>query len=70
MKDAQESDHVNLTNTIERLRQDQYVVPYFQRDFEWEPSDIAPKALTKSSQGHDGLRSDRIPGYHLAQQTN
>ena len=56
MKDAQGSDYINLTNIIERLRQGQYVVPDFQRDFEWELSDIAPRALTKSSRGHDGLQ--------------
>ena len=65
MKDAQGFDHVNLTNIIERLRQGQYVVPDFQRDFEGEPSDIASRALTKSLQGHDGLQSDRIPDHYI-----
>ena len=41
MKDAQEFDHVNLTNMIERLRQGWYVVSDFQRDFEREPSESA-----------------------------
>ena len=40
MKDAQKPDHVSLTNLITRLRDGRYVIPDFQRDFEWEPWDI------------------------------
>ncbi len=40
MKDAQKPDHVSLTTLIERLREGRFVIPDFQRDFEWKPWDI------------------------------
>ena len=40
MKDAQEPDHVSLTTLIGRLREGRYVIPDFQREFEWKPWDI------------------------------
>ncbi len=40
MKDSQKPDHVSLANMVGRLREGRYVIPDFQRDFEWEPSDI------------------------------
>jgi len=40
MKDAQKPDHVSLTTLIDRLRDGHYVIPDFQREFEWEPWDI------------------------------
>ncbi len=40
MKDSQKPDHVSLTNMVSRLREGRYVIPDFQRDFEWEPWDI------------------------------
>ena len=40
MKDAQKPDHISLNNMITRLQEGQYVIPDFQRDFEWEPWDI------------------------------
>src|SRR5436309_16050893 len=40
MKDAQKPDHVSLTTLIGRLREDRYVIPDFQREFEWYPWDI------------------------------
>ena len=46
MKDAQKPDHVSLINMITRLREGRYVIPDFQRDFEWEPWDI--NALMRS----------------------
>ena len=46
MKDVQKPDHVSLTNLITRLREGRYVIPDFQRDFEWEPWDIS--ALMRS----------------------
>ena len=46
MKDAQKPDHVSLTNMITRLRDGRYVIPDFQRDFEWKPWDIS--ALMRS----------------------
>ncbi len=40
MKDAQKPDHVSLTTLVSRLREGRFVIPDFQRDFEWQPSDI------------------------------
>ena len=40
MKDSQEPDHVSLANMVSRLREGRYVIPDFQRDFEWQPWDI------------------------------
>ena len=40
MKDAQKPDHVSLTVLINRLREGRYVIPDFQREFEWNPWDI------------------------------
>lgn len=40
MKDAQKPDHVSLTTLIGRLRGGRYVIPDFQREFEWKPWDI------------------------------
>ena len=39
MKDAQKPDHVSLTTIIDRPREGQYVIPDFQREFEWKPWD-------------------------------
>ena len=41
MKDAQKPDHVSLTTLVNRLREGRFVIPDFQRDFEWEPWDIS-----------------------------
>ena len=40
MKDAQKPDHVSLTTLVSRLREGRYVIPDFQREFEWKPWDI------------------------------
>ena len=40
MKDVQKPNHVSLTNLIGRLRNGRYVIPDFQREFEWKPWDI------------------------------
>lgn len=40
MKDAQKPDHVSLDTLIARLREGRFVIPDFQRDFEWRPWDI------------------------------
>ena len=40
MKDVQKPDHVSLTTLIDRLRDGRYVIPDFQREFEWKPWDI------------------------------
>lgn len=40
MREAQRPDHVSLTTLIGRLREGRFVIPDFQREFEWEPWDI------------------------------
>ncbi len=40
MKDAQKPDHVSLTTLIRRLGEGRFVIPDFQREFEWKPWDI------------------------------
>src|SRR5215216_2033346 len=40
MKDAQKPDHVSLSTLIARLKEGRFVIPDFQREFEWRPWDI------------------------------
>src|SRR2546430_15271202 len=40
MKDAQKPDHISLTTLIGRLKEGRFVIPDFQREFEWFPWDI------------------------------
>lgn len=40
MKDAQKPDHVSLNTIINRLKEGRYVIPDFQREFEWKPWDV------------------------------
>ena len=40
MKDAQKPDHVSLNTLISYLREGRFVIPDFQREFEWKPWDI------------------------------
>jgi hypothetical protein len=40
MKDAQKPDHVSLNTLIGFLRDGRFVIPDFQREFEWRPWDI------------------------------
>jgi len=40
MKDAQKPDHRSLNSIIKALKEGQYVIPDFQREFEWMPWDI------------------------------
>ena len=40
MKDVQKPDHVSLTTVIDNLCDGRYVIPDFQREFEWKPWDI------------------------------
>lgn len=40
MKDAQKPDHVSLNTLIGYLRDGRFVIPDFQREFEWKPWDI------------------------------
>jgi hypothetical protein len=41
MKDVQKPDHVSLTTLVSRLREGRFVIPDFQREFEWKPWDIS-----------------------------
>lgn len=41
MKDAQKPDHISLNTLIMRLKEGRYVIPDFQREFEWKPWDIS-----------------------------
>lgn len=40
MKNAPKPDNDNLAKFLRRLREGKFVIPDFQRDFEWEPKDI------------------------------
>ena len=40
MKDAQKPDHLSLNTLIGRLREGRFVIPDFQREFEWKPWDV------------------------------
>lgn len=40
MKDAQKPDHISLNTLVNRLKEGRYVIPDFQREFEWKPWDI------------------------------
>lgn len=46
MKDAQKPDHMGLNTLVNRLKEGRYVIPDFQREFEWQPWDI--RELLKS----------------------
>lgn len=40
MKNAQKPDHISLNTLVNRLREGRFVIPDFQREFEWKPWDI------------------------------
>jgi len=40
MRDAQKPDHISLNTLINRLKEGRFVIPDFQREFEWKPWDI------------------------------
>lgn len=40
MRNAQKPDHISLNTLINRLKEGRYVIPDFQREFEWTPWDI------------------------------
>lgn len=40
MKDAQKPDHISLNTLLSRLKEGRFVIPDFQREFEWRPWDI------------------------------
>ena len=46
MQDAERADGIGLGALITKLKEGAYVIPDFQRDFEWDPSDI--NALIRS----------------------
>lgn len=77
MKDAQKANQITLANLIGELRAGHFVIPDFQREFEWEPADIRELMCsvfldyyignlllwrgTKSN--FDGLSCENIYGY-------
>ena len=78
VKDAQKPDHVSLTTLVGRLREGRFVIPDFQREFEWKPWDI--RELVRSifldyyigslllwkgkGESFDALACEPIYGYH------
>ncbi|MCX6844479.1 MAG: DUF262 domain-containing protein [candidate division WOR-3 bacterium] len=40
MKDAQKPDHISLNTLVRRMKEGRFVIPDFQREFEWRPWDI------------------------------
>ena len=46
MRDAQKPDHISLNSLLNRLKAGNFVIPDFQREFEWKPWDI--KELMRS----------------------
>ena len=40
MRDAQKPDHISLSSLVDKLKEGRFVIPDFQRDFEWKPWDI------------------------------
>lgn len=46
MRESQKPDHVSLNSLLSRLKEGRYVVPDFQREFEWKARDI--RDLTRS----------------------
>tara|TARA_B100001013_G_C24487642_1_gene393875 strand:+ start:171 stop:524 length:354 start_codon:yes stop_codon:yes gene_type:complete len=40
MRESQKPDHISLNTLISRLKEGRFVIPDFQRDFEWKPWDI------------------------------
>jgi hypothetical protein len=41
MIDAQTPDHISLNTLLDRLKEGRFVIPDFQREFEWRPWDIS-----------------------------
>lgn len=40
MKEAQKPDHISLNALVGRMKEGRFVIPDFQREFEWRPGDI------------------------------
>ena len=78
MKGAQKPDHVSLTTLVDWLHEGRFVIPDFQREFEWKPWDI--NELMRSifldyyigslllwkgrKENFDALSCEPIYGYH------
>lgn len=41
MRNAQQPGYITLNSLISKLKEGQYVIPDFQREFEWQPRDIS-----------------------------
>jgi hypothetical protein len=66
MKDAQKPDHISLSTLIGRLKDGRFVIPDFQREFEWQPWDI--RDLMRSIfDDHRRLRPEAKPVDRLHQ---
>ena len=77
MKNAQKPDHVSLNTLIGRLREGRFVIPDFQREFEWKPWDIRDLMRsifldyyigslllwTGTKENYEALSCERIYGY-------
>jgi uncharacterized protein with ParB-like and HNH nuclease domain len=84
MKEAQKPDHISLNSLIGRLKEGQFVIPDFQREFEWRPWDIrelmrsifldyyiGSLLLWKGKQGSfDALSCEPVYGYLVVHFTN
>jgi uncharacterized protein with ParB-like and HNH nuclease domain len=40
MKNVEKADRIHLGSLIDELKKGKYVIPDFQREFEWEPWDV------------------------------
>lgn len=41
VRDAQKPDHIGLSTLVGRMKEGRFVIPDFQREFEWKPTDIS-----------------------------
>ena len=41
MRNAQQAGYVSLSHLVDKLKNGEYVIPDFQREFEWHPKDIS-----------------------------
>ncbi|MCK4246215.1 DUF262 domain-containing protein, partial [Candidatus Bipolaricaulota bacterium] len=78
MKGAQKPDHVSLTGLVDWIGEGRFVIPDFQREFEWKPWDInelmrsifvdyyiGSLLLWKGTEENfDALSCEPIYGYH------
>ena len=64
MKDSQKPDHVSLANMVGRLREGRYVIPDFQRDFEWQPWDIKELVSSIFHPDEEPVYTKRLREFH------